>query len=363
MGSRNKRLIFYHHPISTTFFLDAIIPGLKNSLSSALKHFPSLAVIAKKLQNLSTVQMPESTELGGLKMTPLVAFQVTLFPGKGMCITSQHVAGDGYLHALAGSDESPYKELGFTISGIHLRSIKPKDDELVAVHLELFPEDSDKVRTTFVISLEEIQRLKKHVSDRNTSIEHLSTFTVVCGYVWACIIKSGNVVVDEIDENDEHYFVFSADCRGRTNPSIPSNYFGNCLLAIMMSAKNMELSGDEGVVTATSLMGEILQKKSNQDGGVFQGFRTFLMDMAKLKDLNKLFSIAGSPRQNYYNMDFGWGKPRKVEITSIDSTGAISLAGCRDESGGLEIGLALPKRRMDVFTRIFREGLQALKEE
>ena len=50
--------------------------------------------------------------------------------------------------------------------------------------------------------------------------------------------------------------------------------------------------------------------------------------------------VAGSPRFGVHGIDFGWGKPRKVEIVSVDRTRAISMAESRDGSEGIEIGLA-----------------------
>lgn len=37
-------------------------------------------------------------------------------------------------------------------------------------------------------------------------------------------------------------------------------------------------------------------------------------------------SIAWSPRFEVYSVDFGWGRPKKMEITSIDKTAAIFMS-------------------------------------
>ncbi|KAF5961480.1 hypothetical protein HYC85_002689 [Camellia sinensis] len=70
-----------------------------------------------------------------------------------------------------------------------------------------------------------------------------------------------------------------------------------------------------------------------------------------------LFSIAGSPRLEIYNIDFGWGRPRKVEVTSIDKSGAFSLADSRDGNGGLQIGIVLNKHEIEAFASLFASGL------
>eukprot|EP00268_Persea_americana_P054803 TRINITY_DN6314_c3_g1_i1.p1 TRINITY_DN6314_c3_g1~~TRINITY_DN6314_c3_g1_i1.p1 ORF type:complete len:115 (-),score=25.25 TRINITY_DN6314_c3_g1_i1:241-537(-) len=71
----------------------------------------------------------------------------------------------------------------------------------------------------------------------------------------------------------------------------------------------------------------------------------------------RVVSVAGSPKFRVYDTDFGWGRPRKVEIVSIEGTGAISLAESRNGDGGIEVGLALLKPEMDRFASAFEEGL------
>ncbi|GAA0171027.1 hypothetical protein LIER_25162 [Lithospermum erythrorhizon] len=419
-------LHFYQHPISRTCFLDTVIPGLKNSLSIALKHFPLIAgnliipsdstkplikyadgdsvpflVVESDFHDFEYLtgnqpricsefyplipQLTKSTESGGSKMYPLVALQVTLFPGEGFCIgmTVNHVLGDGksiYSFLKMWTTVSKFGEDEATKSNefppiydrevmkVHTKELdcsfwsnsketKLKTDMGITGKFKFCPEDDDKVRTTLVISLEDIQKLKKHVSDRHPSIKHLSTFAVLCAYVWTCLIKSRNVTIDEVEDEEE--FIFAADCRGRTDPLIPINYFGNCTVGCLVRAKSVELCSEGGFFIATELIGDIIQKLL-EFNGVHNALEKRFRKKAEFKDLNKLFSVAGSPRQNHYDMDFGWGKPKKFEITSTDSTGAMSLTGCRGNSGGVEIGLALQKGRMDVFNEIFSKGLQSL---
>uniref|UniRef100_A0A2N9GF85 Uncharacterized protein n=1 Tax=Fagus sylvatica TaxID=28930 RepID=A0A2N9GF85_FAGSY len=74
----------------------------------------------------------------------------------------------------------------------------------------------------------------------------------------------------------------------------------------------------------------------------------------------KATGIAGSPRFELYNTDFGWGKPMKVEMISIDRTGAISVSDTRDGAGGIKVGLVLKKHEMKVFASIYAKGLEVL---
>ncbi|XP_021297806.1 phenolic glucoside malonyltransferase 1-like [Herrania umbratica] len=67
----------------------------------------------------------------------------------------------------------------------------------------------------------------------------------------------------------------------------------------------------------------------------------------------QIISVAGSPRFEVYGSDFGWGKPLKVVVVSIDKNEAISVAESRDGSRGVEVGLALKKHEMEFFSSLF----------
>ncbi|CAN1832786.1 Phenolic glucoside malonyltransferase 1 [Linum perenne] len=62
--------------------------------------------------------------------------------------------------------------------------------------------------------------------------------------------------------------------------------------------------------------------------------------------------IAGSPRFGVYDVDFGFGRPNKVEITSIDKGLAMSMAENGDGSGGVEVGVVMLKYEMEKFTSL-----------
>ncbi|KAL0354188.1 UNVERIFIED_CONTAM: Malonyl-coenzyme:anthocyanin 5-O-glucoside-6'''-O-malonyltransferase [Sesamum angustifolium] len=73
----------------------------------------------------------------------------------------------------------------------------------------------------------------------------------------------------------------------------------------------------------------------------------------------RAFWVSGSPKFDLSNADFGWGTARKLEILTIDEEKySMSLCKSRDSDGGLEIGLSLPKARMEAFATIFDEGLR-----
>uniref|UniRef100_A0A0E0G6P3 Uncharacterized protein n=1 Tax=Oryza nivara TaxID=4536 RepID=A0A0E0G6P3_ORYNI len=69
------------------------------------------------------------------------------------------------------------------------------------------------------------------------------------------------------------------------------------------------------------------------------------------------FSVAGSTRFRVYDVDFGFGRPAKVEIVSVAKTGAVSAAEDRSGAGGIEVGIALLPERMDTFRRCLADAM------
>ncbi|KAG9144203.1 hypothetical protein Leryth_021867 [Lithospermum erythrorhizon] len=118
------------------------------------------------------------------------------------------------------------------------------------------------------------------------------------------------------------------------------------------------INGENAFVRGAEVIGEAIHERFENEGGIFHGLEN--MHEGCRYQLVRLFSILGSPRQNFYDIDFGWGNARKMEVPSIDVTGAISLIKCRDDSGGMEIGVVLPRNKMDAFVEYFTEGINGL---
>ena len=70
-----------------------------------------------------------------------------------------------------------------------------------------------------------------------------------------------------------------------------------------------------------------------------------------------VLTVAGSPRLGMYQVDFGWGRPRKVEVISIEKTSALSMAEGGEDGRGVEIGIALPSHLMESVSKIVADRL------
>ncbi|XP_042976347.1 phenolic glucoside malonyltransferase 1-like [Carya illinoinensis] len=179
---------------------------------------------------------------------------------------------------------------------------------------------------------------------------HLSTHTLTCAYTFVCLAKAERL------RDTEYLFGFSVDARHRLEDPLPETYFGNCVAGRMASLQANELLGEEGMEILVKAISEAIRSLGD---GVLSGAEK-LLEVVFTRKNARIIGVAGSPRFELYNTDFGWGKPMKVDIISIDKTGAISISETRNGAGEIEVGLVLKKPEMEVFASLFAKGLEGL---
>ncbi|XP_074586483.1 phenolic glucoside malonyltransferase 1-like [Curcuma longa] len=402
-----ERVFFYPVALSASNFIDSIVPTLISSLSVALRHFYPLAgkirssdarpdgyeiyyadgdsvpfIVAEysgDFDDLSSdrprlvedmlpllPELPESSTDGdGIR---LLALQATLFPERGVAvgISVHHGACDGssstrFLSAWA----SACAGAGVVVPPVIDRSVITDPDDLYSVFYEWIVKrqsnqsmmplkaPKDVVLQSFTISKYHIQKLKELVTQSGDLSFHCSTVVVAFAYVWVCHFKAR---LPEIS-NKRIFMAFAGDCRPLLKPSIPTAFFGNCISFTSAEAKACDLTKENGVVEAARLIGKVVETfKENPLKDVKEWSEGF-----KILRESDFLTVAGSPMFKVYNLDFGWGRPKKVEITSIAKTGAMAVAESRKEEGGVEIGLVRPILEMQLFEKHFYDGLKMLE--
>ncbi|WZZ77196.1 hypothetical protein YC2023_097768 [Brassica napus] len=417
-----ESLFFFSYQNSTECFLKDYLPNLKQSLSVTLQHFfpyagnlitpprpdppflryndgqdSLLFTVAESLGtdfNLLITDSPKDIKVlhdflpklppphvspEGIQTRPVMVIQITIFPGRGVCIgnTSTHVAGDGvtfthfmkYWMSLTKSNCKDPATLLLPSPPIHsCRNIIKDPGQVTAGHLERFwSQNSGKhgshhtpenmVRATFTINRNQIDNLKSLVTDQSENQSPVSTFVVTLAFTWVNLIKT---LVGEAEDKDEQVFnlMINVDCRNRlklTEP-IPTTYFGNCMAPGIVSVKKRDLLGEKGVLAASDaitwrikdMLSSDLLKTAPSWG---QGVRKWVMSSHPT-------SIAGAPKLGLYDMDFGLGKPCKMEMVHIETGGSIAFSESRDGSNGVDIGLALEKKKMDTFVSVWQQGIK-----
>ncbi|KAL8228480.1 hypothetical protein R6Q57_016064 [Mikania cordata] len=404
-------LFFYELSITQTQFVETIIPNLRHSLSITLQHFYPFAgslivyptstkkpeiryiegdTVAVKFAECKYLhfnkltenhprdcemfyhlipQLDQADKTSDFTKIPVFSVQVTLFPNSGISIgiTNHHCLGDAstrfsFLNAWtsiarSGTDES------FLASGtlpFYDRVVKNnkqlEESYLKFAKVESFKKyaprnlcgPTDKVRATFVLPRTVLNRLKNLVSAQQPTLAYVSSFTVACGFMWSCIASTC--------EDQMQIFSFAIDCRARMNPPIPAAYFGNCVGGCMAMERTTRLTGKEGFVTAAKLIGESLYKTLTDKEGIVKEIESF-GDLFSNGIRTPMIGVSGTPKLKFYDMDFGWGKPKKIETISIDYNGSISMNACKENNEDLEIGVCLPTTQMEFFVRLFNDGL------
>ncbi|KAJ3678615.1 hypothetical protein LUZ60_002418 [Juncus effusus] len=407
------RLFFYPYPHPTSHFVSSLLPSLKSSLSLTLEKYYPLAgnyrrtpdtedkfehyytdgdsisfTVAESdgnFDNLSKDQEREVSLFEGLvpklqksnDLQPLFSVQVTIFPNQGIIIGTSvnHTACDGsssmqFTQAWAATCRSGGAPLPSSQVPIFDRNLIPDPSNLYSLFynqmkrmMESFSEGpkpvfrspSDLVLATFTLRKNHIQRLKELISTemakRNTSF-HCSTIVVAFAYMLVGFAK-----LKEAGSAKKACLGIPADFRSRISPRIPENYFGNCIGSCMPSVEISDLIKEDGIVSACLAIGMEIEKLKDGLKGAENWF-----DKYGSISKNLILSVAGSPKFRVYDVDFGFGKPNKVEIISATKTGAMSTAESREDEGGIEIGMSFTKSEMDLFKDYFSNGLKILSE-
>ncbi|XP_072986926.1 phenolic glucoside malonyltransferase 2-like [Typha latifolia] len=414
-----ERLFFYPFPHTTSHFICSFLPTLKSSLSTTLQTFFPLAGTlrpipgndfkfelcysdgdsisltvaecvdggfdilsgsdAREISNLRPF-LPQLQKLGD--SSSLLAIQVTVFPGDGVVIGTavHHAACDGsssirFMHSWASAcrtgcsaaesnmpifDRSliPDPRGLYTIMAEFILSIEqnklPGLSEPDAVPADLF-------LASFTLTQSHIKKLKEAVlskaDGKNNKSFHLSTFVVTLAYIWVGFVRVREHFSPGLRK--EAHLGFAVDFRARMEPSIPAAYFGNCVSPCLLEAIDVgDLVGRDGLRVASEAIGRAIE-------GLSVGLKRAHEWPTIFKQIMKepLMTVAGSPKFRVYDVDFGWGRPEKVEILSIEKSGAISLAESWEDPGGIEIGFVLPKHEVEYVENYLANGLKTLSDD
>nr|XP_043611838.1 malonyl-coenzyme A:anthocyanin 3-O-glucoside-6''-O-malonyltransferase-like [Erigeron canadensis] len=327
---------------------------------------------------------------------PIFALQITIFPHLGISIglTTHHILCDAktaqdFLMAWTsitknGTDEVylaggflPFYDRSSVIKYSNTTSIDEiymADQPWIQILEKMYQPrrsvvtQNDRVVGTFHLTKTQINLLKKWVLVQLPALEYVSSFIVGCAYVWICMAKSRNIIDllgkkkddDEFEEIEEA-FSCHANLRGRLDPPVvPEGYFGNCVVPCITTAKRALLIGNKGFPKAVEVLVKCITDtvKSNKD--VFEDAETWMQRITSLR--KPAISMAGSPKFKVYDVDFGWGKPKKHEGIKINSNASdvITIDASRESPQDLEFGLSLCAKQMSAFIGIFDHEISSI---
>ncbi|KAH7575840.1 hypothetical protein JRO89_XS02G0230700 [Xanthoceras sorbifolium] len=222
-------------------------------------------------------------------VVPIMAIQFTVFPNSGISVgvTLNHAAADG---------KNPHG-----LSSIYLDDLR-KFGNLNPIGDHQVPPDN--VLTTLVLKQTKIKQLKHWIATADNQQQskindeeiRISTFAVACAFMWVNLMKLQEQIRGSLDDDDDmlYHFLALADCRER---------FGR------------ELMGANGMVIVAKAIGRQIYELGK--GSVFKGEEKFSSSSEEIFKDGRVVTVASSPNFWVYETDFGWGKPKKVEMVHI----------------------------------------------
>ncbi|XP_030496521.1 phenolic glucoside malonyltransferase 1-like [Cannabis sativa] len=325
----------------------------------------------------------------------IMALKITVFPNKGFCIglTTHHGLVDGKSAAMfmkswayLSSQENPQLPplLPEELTPFYDRTVikDPSGFEMKVLNYiigdnpgstssdcrnnpKLFEFESfqssdldELYRAIFELSRSDIDKLRRKVSNSNPNELHLSSFVLTYAYIFDCFLKA----TTEDKTKSTVFILFTADYRNRLTPPVPGNYLGNCVVAksnfedMREHVIGKEKEGVDSFTAIVMIVSDLVKSVGKEKDLYYEIEKDIVTFPATESDNSCHVGVAGSPSLGFYNTDFGWGRPKKFVVVSIEN-GAISMAECGDGSGGIEVGLVLKKHQMDHFASLFHNGL------
>ncbi|CAN1217328.1 Anthocyanidin 3-O-glucoside 6''-O-acyltransferase (Fragment) [Linum perenne] len=174
-----------------------------------------------------------------------------------------------------------------------------------------------------------------------------TAFVVTSSFLWSSLIKSA--ISADGDKFD--CYAFPVDCRGRVDPKLSGNYFGNCLSGIRVLVKRKDLIGEDGIVIATREIGWRI-KEIEIEGAVrsVEKYHAF----SGRSEIMKVVTVAGLSKLRIYETNFRWGRPRKSEPIHVDFSGnELDLQAATSRSSLLRRGYSsesVPHRKVAILS-------------
>lgn len=409
-----ERVFFYRLSSPEAANVDTILAAFKDSLSQALRVFYPLAghIVLPVASRHELVYrpgdaVPFTTAEYDLDMDDLVSYddpvsvrrlaplvpqlpkgravlavQATLLLRRrslALGVTVHHSACDGassthFLHtwaaaARAGAPPPPPPVIVDRIPDsrglydIYLKSLPPIISDEAFEFVSKPPSSfEDRLLATFTLprSLQESIKgvVASEAARRGITPPRCSSMLATYAFIWSCYCRSRS----GSGSKTTSYFLFSVDHRARLMKSaVPATYFGNCLCPAIATAPEEEVAaaGIAGLLAACAAVAAALEEEVRE--GAQDTWHACVDRVKQAVASGSLLSVAGSPRFRVYDVDFGLGRPAKVEMVSAAKSGAMPISEAR-VGGGVEVGVSLTAAdgAMERFQKSFADGIACL---
>ncbi|CAD6254805.1 unnamed protein product [Miscanthus lutarioriparius] len=201
-------------------------------------------------------------------------------------------------------------------------------------------------RRTFTFSAHALRRLKQRLTAAGPGVvvgAAPSTFATLAAHGWVSFaLASGFTDAAPV------FAVFLADCRAHMSPRVPDAYAGNCVVSCVVALSGAELTGADGPALAfLAIRDAVAEVKRDPLAGSGSWITRF-----RAAPPGRKVVLAGSPWFPAYAVDFGFGRPVRVERASLEQDGAMAIFAGR-EAGSVQASVAVAAGKMPAFHRMF----------
>ncbi|KAI9077604.1 hypothetical protein K1719_040441 [Acacia pycnantha] len=169
-------------------------------------------------------------------------------------------------------------------------------------------------RRIFRFKREKIAELKaKANSEVEDSVmrNKISSLQAVLGHVWRSVIKN-----QDFDPEEEVTYRFLITAKSRVfHPPIPEDYFGITVQFTTVVMKVRDLVGDGGLGKFAWEMNKAISSCTEEK--IKRDFEAWIRNpimRTQPAPYGKFMSTSSSPRTNFHDIDFGWGRPAAVRL-------------------------------------------------
>ncbi|KAF4355717.1 hypothetical protein F8388_001153 [Cannabis sativa] len=194
----------------------------------------------------------------------------------------------------------------------------------------------------FHFSVESLAKLKtKANTECNTN--KISTFQSLSALIWRCITRARNLAPEQVTSCR-----LAANNRGRLDPPISENYFGNVIYPI----RGFTTVGDLLEHDLGWAAWKLHEAVANHNDKTIRGLLDDWLESRRVFQLGQLFDpfsimMGSSPRFNKYGIEFGMGKAVALRSGYANKfSGKVSCYPGHEGGGSIDLEMCLPPAAM-----------------
>ncbi|XP_019155360.1 PREDICTED: vinorine synthase-like [Ipomoea nil] len=207
-------------------------------------------------------------------------------------------------------------------------------------------DDKHLIVKRFVIPANAIAKLREDLTITG-SVQRPSRTEALTALVWAAVINA--------TPHQTVTLSCMVNLRSRMEPPLPPNCLGSLAYGADVHCEEAKDGGT--AVTAVQLVQRIRDslravndgaaRKVYGEGGLFRAVLGRIDEILLKKDSCSTLFTSSLCRMAYYEVDFGWGKPRLV-VNMLKNSSVLFLDAI---NGGVEVWMGLPKQVMHTLTQ------------